>query len=121
MSRSVKSKSRPIEGDRRLRRVRQALKQRDETEGGLAERLVWTRTPSRFYGGDPDLNYGLSWVLVHYLLHGDDGEHVAAFIRYLDRLSRGEDGPDLLFEELQISPAELDDALARHARGMKVR
>ena len=70
------------------------------------------------HGGDADLNYGLSWVLVHYLLHGDDGAHATAFVRYLERLGQGEDGPDLLFAELEISPVELDAAMARHVKGM---
>ncbi len=96
------------------------MKRLDDEES-LYGALLWARDPSGFYGGAVDLNYSASWLLVHFLLHADEGAHVGAFVRYLESEAAGKGDPDRLLAELEMTPAQLDVAVAEHAKRIKVR
>jgi len=100
---------------------KQALKGSKKEGDSLVEELLSASNQASFYGPRARANYAASWVLVHYLLHGDDGAHADRFISYLKLVSHGEAGPRRLFELLGMSAAELDGALELHLKGLKVR
>ncbi len=111
----------PQQAGQRLRAARRALKNTDPQQDSTIETLVWIRNPARFYAGDPDVNYGLSWLLVHYLLHADEGRHVPALMSHIDQLRTGGNSPGQLFETLGMTGAELDQALMQHAKSIRIR
>ncbi len=104
----------------RLQSFRDAMKQ---ASGGdsLYGKLLTVRDPDRFYGQNAGVNYAASWLLVHYLLHGEGGRYAGAFAGYLAAEQRGEAGPTSLLEELGTTPEALDRAVLAHARTLKVR
>jgi hypothetical protein len=104
-----------------IRAGKQAFKESKQEGESLVEELVSSENPSSFYGPRVRLNYAASWILVHYLLHGDDGIHAEPFIAYLQLAGRGSVEPQRLFELLGMSPGELDAALERHLNGLKQR
>jgi hypothetical protein len=78
-------------------------------------------TPTQFYGGAVQANYGAAWLLVHYLFHGDDGRHADAFARWLRAEAGGGPPASSLYEALGSDAAGLDDAYRRYASKLKVR
>ena len=55
-----------------LRAFKSMLKNSD-AEGSVVERLVAAEDPGQFYGDSNVLmRYAASWILVHFLFHGDD-------------------------------------------------
>lgn len=100
----------------RLRAARQALKGDDELEGPLVERILAADTPQRFYGPGVQVHYAGAWLLVHYLLHGDDGAHAAAFHAWIDAAAAGR--PEPLPDSLGIDLATLDEGFRAHVRGL---
>ena len=77
--------------------------------------------PGEFYGGNVDLHYGTSWLLVHWLLHGDGGRYAERFTQFIETERNGADErPDLL-RILGIDPLGLDAALRSHAKNMRFR
>jgi len=105
----------------RLQIARKGLKAAAGQEGSLIEGLVRISDPAGFYGGNVDLHYGASWMLVHFLLHGDDGEHRAGFVRYLAREGAGQGGADALFAEVEIDPRGIDERLLKHIKGLDLK
>jgi len=103
-----------------IREGKQAFKESKREGGSLVEELFSTGGPASFYGPRILSNYAISWILVHYLLHGESGIHAESFSRYLELAARGAAEPERLFELLGMSPAELDVALERHLKGLKV-
>ena len=85
------------------------------------DRLVSNADPGVFYGGDVQANYSISWILVHYLLHGDDGAHADAFVRYLEAEAKGEGGSAGLYHELGMSAEELEAGFLTYAKKVKTR
>lgn len=83
--------------------------------------LLSINDPARFYGQNANVNYAASWLLVHYLFHGDDGRHSAAFSRYLEAEMNGEGGVNRLMSEIGMTPDGLDRAVAAYAKRLKVR
>jgi len=104
-----------------LQSGRKAFKQAGAKAGALVERVISIRDPNRFYGDEAPLNYAVSWLLVHYLLDGDDGARADGFVRYLERERRGQGGPEALYRETGLGPAELGAAVTGHVKGIKVR
>jgi len=98
-----------------------AFDDREATESPLVERLVRIDDPAVFYGPGVLVHYAASWMLVHWLLDGDDGAHAAAFLAYLERDRAGDGGPDALLEAIGVSGAELDARVRAHARSIRVR
>jgi hypothetical protein len=78
-------------------------------------------SPREFYEGDPGLNYGSSWLLVHLLLHGEGGAHEAAFTRWLTASAEQPDAGQALLRALGRSRTQLDAAALAHLRRLKSR
>ncbi len=106
------------EGIDRLRRFRREAGELGA--GNFVDDLISIRDPGQFYGADVDLNYAGSWLLVHFLLHGDDGRYRAAFVRYLSLDAQGA-GPDVLYQTLEVDPQELQAGFFAHLRRIKTR
>lgn len=106
------------EGKQRLNSLKKSMKKKT----GAPELVDVTRIddPGRFYS-QPEWSYSASWILVHYLLHGDDGAHRRAFARYLVRTSQGDGGPQTLLHELRMSAGELETAATAHLKRMRPR
>jgi hypothetical protein len=104
----------------RLKRFREVIRSSTNGEESFMERVL-SAGPGEFYGERAPGHYAASWVLVHYLIHGDNGAHADAFDRFLAAEMRAEGGPKLLLSEIGMTGAELDTALAGYARRLKVR
>jgi hypothetical protein len=104
-----------------LRSARAALKSAGADAGELVADVISIRDPSRFYGDGAPLNYGVSWLLVHFLLDGEDGARADGFVRYLESEKRGRGGSEALYREIDLGPDELGSALLNHAKRLKVR
>jgi len=105
----------------RTKKVRDALREAATDESALTFRVVAADDPNEFYGEGAFVRYDVSWLMIHYLLHGDDGAHADAFARYIGIDARGQGGPDLLFAEIGMTPEELDAALQDHLKTLKIR
>jgi hypothetical protein len=88
-------------------------------DAGPVERLVRTREPLVFYGPDASANYSLSWLLCHYLLHGEGGRHAAAFAAYIQAEARNEGGPGPFYDLLGLDPAQLERDVAAYIDKLK--
>lgn len=102
-----------------LRNFRRQLKTSASDAG--VHWLLSIRQPGRFYGDEASFNYAASWVLVHYLLDGDEGRHRAAFVRFLEADKRGEGTPERLYRETGLDRDALEAAVRDHAAAMKPR
>jgi hypothetical protein len=105
----------------RIRMAREAFDVAASEDKQLMLMIVSADDPSEFYGGNVLANYDLAWLLVHFLLHGDDGAHASAFARYLQLEAAGQGGVEAFFSETGLSPDELDQAVLRHLRNLKAR
>ena len=105
----------------RVKAFRQALRASRNNETPLVRRVVAIDEPELFYGTDPVVHYATSWLLVHFLLHGEDGRHADAFVEYLGLETRGLGGPEALFRKLDLEPSGLQAALERHVKRLKLR
>jgi hypothetical protein len=116
-------KSRPGASEARtvLKAVRRYSKSVREDDDLRFVRVISIDDPGVFYGSAAAVHYASSWLVVHFLIHGDDGEHRDDFFRYLERDSRGEANAKALFTEIRMSPRGLDDAVAAHLKTLKAR
>jgi hypothetical protein len=63
----------------------------------------------------------VSWLLVHFLLDGEDGARTDGFIRYLELDKQGQGGAEALYREIGLGPEELGSALSDHLKRLSVR
>jgi hypothetical protein len=110
-----------IEGSSRLRAFKKRLKTLPSAEGTFVDYLVRMRDPMRFYGGDVDLHYAGSWLLVHFLFHGNEGRYATPFARYLELETEGRGGAEVLYRELGATPEHLDSAFFEYVGRLKPR
>ena len=106
---------------KRIRRARDAFEVAASEDEPLMLKVVSADDPGEFYGRDALVHYDLAWLLVHYLLHGDDGAHADSFVRYLRLEAEGRGGVEAFLGEIGMTPAELDAAVRRHIKSVKVR
>ena len=106
------------EGKQRLGSLKKSMKSKSAAPG-LVE-VTRIKEPAAFYSR-PEWSYSSSWILVHYLLHGDDGARRQAFARYLVQASQGNSGTETLLQELGISAEELEAAATNHLKRLKAR
>jgi hypothetical protein len=93
-----------------LVRYRRAVRSLERKMGPIpVSKVVDVVDPADFYGEHYRVHYFFSWLLVHFLFHGDDGGHA------------GQGGADVFFRELGLSRDELDLALAEHLKKLKAR
>ena len=102
-----------------LSAFRKALRKLEKKGPTHLTNVVYMNDPRDFYGEDSAINYFASWLLVHFMLHADDGRHAPAFHRYLALEKSGEERKDALFRELGIERDELDAALLTYLKGLK--
>jgi len=104
-----------------LRQVREGLEAARSSERLLVDEVISIRDPATFYGERAPLNYATSWLLVHYLLHGDGAVHAEAFRRYLALERERNGGAAALYRELDLGPTELERGLGVHVKRLKAR
>lgn len=83
--------------------------------------LLWMTEPAQFYGEDTVFHYAAAWLLVHWLLQGDDGVHAEAFLDWVALEAAGKAEPQGLVDALGLSLEEIDEAVIQHAKGLKAR
>jgi hypothetical protein len=102
-----------------LQRARQVLKSARGLEEPVTLAVISITDPDRFYGEGALDHYAVSWALVHYLMHGEDGALANSFLRYLELEAGGEGGPEVLYREVGMPPDELESGTAGHLKGLK--
>lgn len=95
----------------RLVAARRALKR----HRGELERL-FRMTDEAEFQHEAEWTHGASWLLVHYLLHGEEGRMAEAFLRYVELDAVGAGGPDVFLDLIDRDPSRLERAVRRHAR-----
>ena len=65
--------------------------------------------------------YAQSWLLVHYLLHGEEGALVEGFVEFLRRDAAGRGGGAQLYVVLDRTPDQLELGFRNHVAGLKKR
>jgi hypothetical protein len=105
----------------RIRDSRRALDAAAREEEPLLLSVISANDPSEFYGRNTMGNYDLAWLLVHFLLHGDNGSHADSFVRYLQLEAENRGGVEVFLNQIGMTPAELDAAVQRHTKSLKVR
>jgi len=106
------------EGSQRVKELRSALKKLP-AENAFLHELLDSVEPSKFYGGDLMLNYSGAWMVVHFLLHGEDGRYAEAFVRYIQAEVGGQAGPEVLYDALGTTAGELQDAFVAYVKKVK--
>lgn len=69
---------------------------------------------SEFYGADARLRYAAAWMLVHYLLHGEEGARAAGFARFLVAEAEGKGSVEILLKEIGLDEPQLEAAFRKH-------
>jgi len=105
----------------RVRSSREAFRAAAAEDERLLLTVISADDPSEFYGRNPMENYDLAWLLVHFLFHGDDGSHADSFVSYLRLEAEGRGGAEAFLGEIGMTAAELDTAVERHVKSVKVR
>jgi hypothetical protein len=102
-----------------LSAFRKALRKLEKQEPVHLTSVVYLDDPRDFYGEGANLNYFSSWLLVHFMLHADEGRHAPAFQRYLALEESGAEREGALFRELGLEREQLDAALLAYLKGLK--
>jgi hypothetical protein len=98
-----------------LRTLREAAADRSLASAAEVTRRSFEE---RFRGPDPRQAYGQAWLLVHYLMNGEEGKHREAFRRWLSGPdAEGEGGA--LAAALGIALDRIDAALAAHLESLR--
>jgi len=104
----------------RLARTRQALA-KSGSETPLVLLLVSADQPAEFYGPGVLERYDLAWVLVHFLLHGDEGRYRDGFVRFVALDAAGQGTVEALERETQLDFRKLDPVLADYVKSIRVK
>jgi tetratricopeptide (TPR) repeat protein len=75
----------------RLRDLRRYVQERGRP---LSPSGLMRETPSEFYSGPVAVKYAQAWAMVHFFLHGEGGDYLDRFQRYLGALREGETPTD---------------------------
>ncbi len=102
-------------GRSRLETLRRMRRDAENTRSLID--VLFIDDAAAFYG-NPGWNYGASWVIVHFLLHGNEGRYADTFAAHLDAERQGLGGADKLLESLEMDREAMEAALARHLRRM---
>lgn len=95
-------------------RLKEAKKAMSGDTSWTAHDVIEIRDPQSFYSEGANARYGISWVLVHYLFHGNGGAYADPFVRYLAIEAKGEGGPERFYETLGVDAATLDEEFERY-------
>jgi TonB family protein len=74
--------------------------------------------PEAFYGDDKDLHYAMSWLLVHFLRHGEPGWSGEEFPTLLLYVAEGYPAAAALETVYGLSPADLEEPLRAYVKGL---
>ena len=91
---------------------------------GFASAVLWVHPDNeraRSFYSRPEWSYSAAWVLVHYLLHGEDGALRDGFARWLVLEGRGQGGPAALYRELGLNLEQLEAGATAHLKRLKAR
>jgi hypothetical protein len=99
----------------RLKSLHSSLK---TAEAGWLEDVL-SADPAQFYGADIQLNYTTAWLVVHYLLHAENGRYAEAFAKYIEGEVAGLAGAEALYQALGVGAADLENAIAAYAGKVK--
>jgi hypothetical protein len=58
-------------------------------------------------------------MVVHFLLHAEDGRYAEGFARYVEAETEGRAGPEVLYEALGTDAGELQDAFIAYVKKVK--
>ena len=109
------SPRRAVEGVTALRNFKRAARLAQRRGEPIAEAVLAIEEPAEFYG-NPSVNYTLSWLLVHFFLHAQDGVHRPAFVAWM----RGDEpSPFALLNATDFDLDRLDEALIEHAGSIR--
>lgn len=108
----------PSESKTRLQELKRHAKSRNASP--KVTDVISIREPDVFYS-QARWTYPASWVVVHYLLHGDGGNYRPAFMRYIhvERLGRG--GAEALYRELGTNPDDFNTAVTAYLKRLSSR
>jgi len=113
----------PTQSEARLAWFRKTMKKLPDGGGTVYPPLLEEDDPEFFYGENADFNYAASWLLVHWLLEGDDGAHAQAFFDWIGKAAAGTvHGSYELGQAVGLERAsDLDAAVVAWAKTLKVR
>jgi hypothetical protein len=102
----------------RLKEFRMLLK---VAEPGFIDDLVQTNTQDLFYVEEIIERYTAAWLLVHYLLHGQEGSLVEPFIRYMGMEAEGKGGAEAFYQQIGMDAEALEAAFTLYVKKLKTR
>jgi len=97
-----------------LDRVREAVR-KGET---IRPSKLMKMGPPAFYGRDISLHYSLSWLLVHYLRHGEPGWAEEEFPQLLLYLAEGYPAAEAIEAVYGMAPEDLDAPFRDYVKGL---
>lgn len=92
-----------------------------EAEPGFVDDLVREEMQSAFMIEETGAKYIAAWLLVHYLLHGENGSLAGPFREYMSLEAAGKGGAEALYRTLGASPEELEAGFIAHVKKLKSR
>ncbi len=92
-----------------------------DTDPGFLDDLVRTETQELFHVEEELAKYVASWLLVHYLLHGEEGALADAFVKYIKADIEGKGGADVLYELTGRDADALEAGFLAHVKKLKAR
>jgi hypothetical protein len=90
-------------------------------EPGFIDDLVQTNTQDLFYVEEIIERYTAAWLLVHYLLHGQEGSLVEPFIRYMGMEAEGKGGAEAFYQQIGMDAEALEAAFTLYVKKLKTR
>jgi len=93
-------------------RVRAALR---NGSAPTVERLM-SADPQTFYGEERQLFYTMSWLVVHFLRHGDPGWAEGEFPRFVLYVAEGYPAPQALATVYGVTPAAIEDRFRAYVK-----
>lgn len=103
------------------KRIRDFNRKVKKQEGWSLDDITGITSRQQFYGTGVLDRYIVSWLLVHFLLHGEGGKYSPALFEYMKLDLQGRSGPDVLYDLLELTPMELQEKLVEYAENLKPR
>lgn len=110
------SGGRGTRGGMREDELKQYRKEQSQGVAAPVEVLVNMRDPAQFLSEGSLMRYTASWMLVHFLMSGEQGRHREGFMRYVAKEAAGEPGADALYGALGLDAAALQKAFEAHVK-----
>ncbi len=91
------------------------------TDPGFIDDLVRTETQELFHVEQEGPKYVASWLLVHYMLHGEEGALAGPFVRYIKADLEGKGGAEVLYEMTGKNAETLEAGFLEYVKKLKAR